>query len=270
MIEPQNRIEQDHRVGPRRNSQILAGGLEAVRQRGARGNVASGRSTRSDDAIGIDAEHRRVLPQPAHGAFGILDTDVGRDTVPRFHTVISTRSNETAGRERRRLRFELRELAVRPAAAKEKDDRGSAVTRLPARGEVDHDLQFGLLRLLVNESLRRAAGADAVARGMCLRCDGDTDTERRRNEKSNNQNCPPIPSRRMACGGRLVAPSRRSRPMGGITYSRGLGPISRARPNAGGRHVERCKSVSQPPLSPPFRSLITSGVLASGITNVSF
>src|SRR5437667_235704 len=82
---------------------------------------------------------------------GVGDTLVGADAVPRLDAVVGPARHHAPAGQVDRLRLELLEFAVRPAAAEEEDDPRPPVRLLPARREVDHQPQLRLLGFLVDE-----------------------------------------------------------------------------------------------------------------------
>ena len=115
--------------------------------------MATGRAAGSDDAVGIDAQHGGILPQPPDGTLGVLDAGVRRDIVPGLHPVIGPCRHHAPAGQVSCLRLELLDGAVGPAAAEEEDDGGPLVLLFPVRREMDMDGEIGLLGLLVGEGL---------------------------------------------------------------------------------------------------------------------
>ena len=102
------------------------------------------------DAIGVDAQSRGILPEPADRALGILNALVGRNLMPRLHPIIGPSRDHSPVSQSTSLRFELAYSPVRPTAAKKENDGGPLVAGFPVAGEVERDLQLGLGSLLVD------------------------------------------------------------------------------------------------------------------------
>jgi len=164
--EGEDRVEQDHGLGDCRDRQGGVFGLNAFGDDRAGRKVASGRTARSDQFLGIDSEFRRVGSHPPDGATGILDTLVGRHAVFALNPVVGAGADQAAAGEVLGLAGEGSDRAGGPSAAEEENDDRTRVGFLPAGREIDMHLQFSLSDGLVDVLFCRQAALSFLGNGL--------------------------------------------------------------------------------------------------------
>ena len=113
--------------------------------------MSTSRTTGGDDSIRVDTEVSTVRTHPADGALGIHDTGVRQNSVTALDPVIRPHGNHAARGQGLCLRFELLDLAARPASSEEEDDGRPRVAAFPIRRKVKVSLQLNFAHRFVGD-----------------------------------------------------------------------------------------------------------------------
>src|SRR5688572_18629624 len=101
-------IEQDERIWPRRDLEVVLRIVEPRQQRSRRGEMSARRAACRRNPLGVDAEFVRMLANVTHGGLRILDTDDRRIWLALWnHAIFHPNPHHAAGRKVFALRFKL-------------------------------------------------------------------------------------------------------------------------------------------------------------------
>ena len=124
--------------------------LEARHQSDRGGEMTTGGSTSSHNAVGVDAKTHGIGASPTHRRLRIAQAILRDDPVATQHPVVARDGDHAALREVKRLRQELSRRSAFPSASKEEQHRRTTIRGLMLRRREDVGVEFAAVDLAID------------------------------------------------------------------------------------------------------------------------